>query len=159
MADVSPLGWCPITVFFVAAASIGWTAGYLAGQSGPDANVLAAVLPVVISGAGGALVVLHLRSPTPPTPVSYYITGFAVLVFTISLLVGSHVGRWLRDYTDEIGYYRVQEFENAAAPIRHAARMQYLERCSRDEYIINQGRRALGLPPLATELICGEPPP
>ena len=62
MARESTLGRRTITVFFVAAASIGWTAGFLAGQSGPHANVLAAVLPVVISGAGGALVFLHLLS-------------------------------------------------------------------------------------------------
>jgi len=153
------LGWRPITVFFLASASIGWAAGYLAGQSGPDASVLAAVLPVVISGAGGALVVLHLKSPEPPNALSYYVTGFAVIVFTTSLLAGAHVGRWLRNYTDEVGFQQARLLELKLAHSQREAHMQFLERCSRQEFIINRGRQALRLPPLATELICGDLPP
>ena len=159
MAHPSYLGWRLITVFFLASASIGWAAGYLAGQSGPDANVLAAVLPVVISGAGGALVVLHLKSSEPPTPLSYYITCVAVIVFTSSLLVGAHIGRWLRNYTDEVEFYQAQQVEQAVARNQLEVRMQFLEQCSRQEFIVNHGRRALALPPLPTEVICGKPPP
>lgn len=157
-ANSSP-GWLAVGIFFLASASIGWAAGYLAGQSGPDANVLAAVLPVVISGAGGALVFVHLKSPAPPTPVSYYITGFAVIVFTTSLLAGAHIGRWLRNYTDELEFQQALRMERAVALSQREARMQYLEQCSRHEFIINRGRETMGLPPLSTEQICGPPPP
>ena len=85
-------GWIATTVFLVASASIGWTAGFLAGQSGPDAGVLAAVLPVVISGAGGALIMLLLKSPEPPAPQAYYVTGSAVILFTTTLLLGTQNG-------------------------------------------------------------------
>ena len=159
MATESPIGWRPAAVFFLASASIGWAAGYLAGQSGPDANVLAAVLPVVISGAGGALVFQHLRAAAPPTPSNYYLTGFAVIVFIYALLAGTQVGLWVRADGETVAYEQSLRIRHKLAQSQHEARMHYLERCSRQEFIINRGRQALGLPPLSSELICGEPPP
>lgn len=157
-AHSSP-GSLAVTVFFLASASIGWAAGYLAGQSGPDANVLAAVLPVVISGAGGALVFVHLKSPASRARGRYYITGAAVIVFITSLLAGAHIGRSLRNYTDEHELLHALQMERAVAGRQREARMQFLEQCSRDEFIINRGREAMGLPPLSTERVCGAPPP
>ena len=154
MTTIPSIGWGPIAAFFVASAAIGVSAGYLAGQSGPDANVLAAVLPVVISGAGGALVVLHLKSRAPPTPRDYYITAFAVILFTMSLLAGSHTGRWARDYAETIAYEQSLEIRLKLERSRRETLIQFLQRCSRQEFVINRGRHALGLPPILTAVIC-----
>ena len=164
MTSDSSLGWRPIAVFLLAVASVGGTVGYLAGQSGPDAKVLAAVvLPIVISGAGSVLVTL-LKS-TPETPLSYYITSFAIIVFITSLLAGAHIGHWSKDYADRIEQEeaseiqkKVIEFQKEIIEIQHKIRTQYFQRCAREEYIINRGRQALELSPLPTEFICGDPP-
>ena len=158
MPTESSIGWRPAVVFFLASASIGWGTGYLAGQSGPDANVLAAVLPVVVSGAGGALVFQHLRTAVPPEPADYYITGFAVIVFICALLAGSLTGLWVRTLSETAAYEQSLLIRYKLTQSQHEARMHYLERCSRQEFIINRGRQALGLPPLSSELICGDPP-
>ena len=117
------------------------------------------MLPVVVSGAGGALIFQHLRTAAPPTPAHYYITAIAVIVFISALLAGTQIGLWVKVYSETVAYEQSLLIRHKLAQSQQEVRMHYLERCSRQEFIINRGRLALGLPPLASELICGEPPP
>ena len=108
----------------------GFVAGWLAGNGGPDAAAL--ILPSLLSLAGIALnYVSNDRS-------SVFIVFFAVFFF-----VGVKVGTLERAKDSARG------FEEA-----YKAKIEFLRRCSQDEYLTNLGRKELDLEPLKTEKFC-----
>ena len=150
-AKPKPGIWPARRLVWLASVSIGTATGLLAGQSGPDAHVLAAVLPVVISGAGGALVVLPLKRRQSS---DYVLTAISVILFTISLTIGAQVGRSMRADDETATYLERLKIKERIHKSQYEYQVEFLERCSKDELIINEGRKALGLGPVPDGLLC-----
>ena len=54
--------FCALILFFVACSAIGFETGWLVGNSGPDASVLAAILPAIIGTFIGSIGVFIVRA-------------------------------------------------------------------------------------------------
>lgn len=134
----------------LAPASLGFTTGWLTGQSGPDATVLAAILPAVITGGGWALLAykiklqggtwnLALKHQGRAWNVEYAAISAMVVAFSVFLLVGAHTGRYVREVAE---MSKIEE------------RWKLAGECSRRQFLVNKGRKALGQDPLPTEVFC-----
>ena len=106
---------------------LGAATGFLTGQTGPDSTVVAAVLPAVLT-AGGAGVYAALA-----------VNEFAAYEES-------------RAAHEESLKARERQRKRYAEALDF--RRQSLEQCSRNEALVNSGRRALGLAPLPSELFC-----
>lgn len=76
-------------VLLIASAILGGGVGWFVGQSGSDAIVLSAVLPMVMTG-GGFLILL--RAEVLNDFAQYIILMLSVIFFVITLVLGSLVG-------------------------------------------------------------------
>ena len=141
--------WCG-TALLIASATLGGGVGWFVGQSGSDAMVLSAVLPMVLTG-GGFLVLL--RAAALSDFAQYIILILSMIFFVITLVIGSLVGNANRLNSEE--ERRKKELNRSIE-----FRIKFLEQCSADEYRINELRkRLLNLPPLSSEVFCGSQRP
>lgn len=132
------------------------TSGFLVGQASNNANLLAAVLPLVIAGGGAAALGLNYRDGAPASlpPFTQFFAACGVIVFSVAFLLGSHVGVSYKDWTQEDSRARalkLQEDSHARALRLHAER---LYDCGILEVRTNDTRQKLGLEPLPTSAFC-----
>lgn len=127
-------------------SALGFVAGYMTGQSGPDATVLAAVVPAVIS-AGGVVVFSGLRADNRHVSI---ISSACLLFFSVALFLGVNTGVHIRKQAAELNARQAVEQEIAF----HQRRIQMLQLCSQQEFLLNKRRQESGLPPLPPEAIC-----
>ena len=156
----SASGWKWVAVL-LAPLCLGGATGYLTGQTGPDSTVVAALLPAVLTAGGAAVLALKLWKSDNGLPVDFVVASLMVVFFSVSLLAGEYAGLAVSDfarYEDSRAAY--EESVRARERQRHRYaealdfRRQSLEQCSRNEALVNSGRKALGLAPLPSELFC-----
>ena len=155
-AKSSNASWPQLVLGFVvagaAACALGLILGYLTGQSGPDKTaLLAALLPAVIA-AGGLVVFSRLGSDG--SFAANILPSVCVLVFAIGLYFGVEYGEERRkDGADRAAVIGLQ--------LQHDLlkyRKDILQECSRQQFLLNQGRKELGLEPLSLNVVCGQLP-
>ncbi len=83
-----------------AAAALGFTVGLFTGFSGPDASVLAAVLPATLSVAGVAAFIFARIKADDAEQIAPYIhaVSCAIFIFSVMLLIGAYSGDGIREY-------------------------------------------------------------
>ena len=123
-------------VLAFATTSLGLLVGWLTGMSGPAPDVVAAVVPVVVTASGMAI---YYGTRTKPDPVSQVMAGYAILLFCLTIMLGIAGASFLR---------------NESAEDAVSGRARYLAECSLEEYNINSGRKELGLPRLPSNYFC-----
>ena len=135
----------PLTALLVLAG----TTGFLVGQTGADATVLAAILPVLIAGGGAAAVGLSL-SPKPQNGHTRVLPSEiremapkGVILFSASLIVGTYLGGAYKISTQSRTYVQTLQVH-----------FESLEVCSSEEFRINYFREQLGQDPLPPEAFC-----
>ena len=147
----------------LAAVVLGFTVGALTGVSGPDATVLAAVLPVVLSAAGPAAVLVASKGDGGKRRTRA-VSGLIVL-FAVGLLVGVPSGAWYDEFTDTVKFNEAQdrareafnEAQERAQEARETARDRHpqdLRECTVLEYKVNAQRSEIKLPPLTISQVC-----
>ena len=133
-----------------APAFLGAAAGILTGQTGADSTVVAALLPPVLAGIGGALLAFKLKKDGDQWARNYVVASAAVVVFSFFLVAGMYVV--------------FEGNESATERIREVQRQRYAEdldfraksllRCSQHEAEVNARRVAALLDPLPSEAFC-----
>lgn len=138
----------------------GAATGYLTGQAGYDSDVLPAVLPVLVTGAGAAVVtynLFNLGGNGRPSNIQTVIMVGGIL-FAGFLIAGAELGTKFRG--EAALKARVEahalglgllENERAAALQR---RIETLRTCSRMQFLINVERKQVGQAPLPVESFC-----
>ena len=127
----------------ISAAALGIVSGNLTGQSGPNAAVVAAVIPAVLSLAGGVVVAASIRSHNTVSAVqaTAFIVVFCIL-FTVALNGAVEV--------------RMEE-RDRVVKVAKETHFRELEKCSKVEYLINDNRKKLNLDVLPSEYFCKTP--
>ena len=128
-----------------AATILGFAVGLLTGASGPDSAVLAAVLPAVLSTVGGAAAYIATRGDGGTRRMRGI--GWLIILFSIALLFGSHVGAVRLDFQKQTAWIVAQKHARA----RH---IEELGICTTLEIQVNYQRKVAGLPPLAFSQVC-----
>lgn len=157
----SSLGVFPTVLVFSAPVALGIATGLLTGQTGVDSTVVAAVLPAVLTGGGGALLAFKLKTDNDGWARDYLVASAAVVLFSISLVLGVYSALYINDRA---------AYEQSTAATKEAIaahelwrkhlvedlvfRKKMIEQCSKNEALVNAGRRALALPPLPTDAFC-----
>ncbi len=126
---------------FAISAGTGWLAGELTGASGPHSNVVAAVVPVLMSGIGGAIGFKAIWGRGDYTDLVLASAFAAVFLVVFRYALYSAV-----ETRQNIANYKIQQIQEK--------RMTYLENCSLEQLRLNDGREMLGLPPLKFETVC-----
>lgn len=136
-----------------AALILGFVVGVLTGVSGPDATVLAAVLPVVLSAAGGSagffVTKLGDNGKRPLRAVSWLI-----ILFSAGLLVGTFFGSWARGYDQAVGLRAARNARWAEQQNARDRHVEDLKNCMILEVRMNAQREALKRPPLTISQVC-----
>ena len=154
MADSSPAdaarAWAPPTALAAAlgvlsSAILGGATGWLAGQTGPDATVVAALLPVTVS-AGGVLLVLW-RQGRGADNGAWAFMSLCLILFSIALVAGVSAGKRDRDISSE-------EKADRGFALQLDQELEYLEKCSDWENYVNGYRAVRDLPPLPSDAFC-----
>lgn len=115
-----------------------WAVGRMIGRSQHDSVVLAAILPVLLSSAWALISLKFAKVDNDKIDTSLLSMTFAMILFLYMLVYASHSSH----YDEEI-----QKTINART---------HFEDCSYNEFIINNAREALELPPLKSELFCNK---
>ncbi|MDE0371290.1 MAG: hypothetical protein OXI73_01910 [Rhodospirillales bacterium] len=133
-----------------ALAVLGLTSGFLVGQAGATADILAAVLPVVIVGGGAAALGISFANPTTaenrPARLPAAIrpmAAYGVIIFSLALLTGNYGGTVYKVWT-----------QNTARNNAIHLHLERLDNCALDEYSVNAARHELGIPPLPSAAFC-----
>lgn len=134
-----------VVLGLLSSAVLGLVSGWLAGQTGPDATVVAALLPVVIS-AGGMLFFLWRTGGRADNKTRAFIS-VCLITFSIALACGAHAGKWDRRNT-------LDSEADKAITLELNRKLAYLEHCTDWEDYINTRRADLNLPPLPSEMFC-----
>lgn len=135
-------------VLALAVASLGFLVGWLTGASGssetsaPHPQVVAAVVPVVITVSG---LVLYYAALKFPEKLSRMAASSGIVIFCITIFFG------LSRSTDTLGHAAIEDIDSVLK-----AKSLVLENCSRQEFLINESRRLLHLPDLPSEYFCGQ---
>lgn len=127
-----------VTLSLVAFSLLGWIVGSLIGRSGVDPVVLSAVLPVLLTGAGG----FFIFKSEDKEGINSIVLSLSVILFLSTLAFGiiSTVNAVRQEELRYIEYERELHYEA-------------LQDCIQMELQINYAREQLGLPPLKTEVI------
>ena len=118
---------------------LGRVAGTFVGETGQHPDVLAAVLPAMISGIGGLVIFRMDRKRRH----QLLLVGLAVVVFSAAFLHHTHAAV----------EKRILE-QASEAEVYLGKRAEYLKKCSEVQFRINTGRAALELSPLQFREIC-----
>ena len=135
----------------LAIASLGFLVGWLTGASGsneasaPHPQVVAAVVPVVITASG---LVLYYAALKFPEKLSRMAASFGLIIFCITIFIGVSLS------TAALRYTAAQDL-SSVLKLKSLINSSILEDCSKQEYRINKGRKELGLPDLPSEYFCG----
>lgn len=130
--------------------ALGAAAGWVTGLTGTNPTVVAAVLPALLTGGGGALLAIKLRRENDGWAREFLYTCSFVVIFAISFVPSMHGALVYRAVAME-GQREIQR--------RHHAedvdfRMKSLLRCSENEVRVNEKRKADNLVPLPPEAFC-----
>ena len=128
----------------VSAVALGMLSGWLTGQSGPNDTVVAAAIPAILSLGGGALAFVSARARDMVGAVHAvaFIVAFCVF-FKVSVTYAVEERR---------------EDNRLSAIEAKEAHLRDMEKCSKAERLINEGRTALELNPLPPGYFCKTPP-
>ena len=129
---------------------LGAGAGWVTGITKADSTVVAAVLPAILTGAGGALLAFKLRKDHGEWLSELVNTCGAVIVFTLALVAAMHGGLTYK----EAGEDRERARERKQFAIDLDFRRKSLLRCSWNEAQVNATRKAAELAPLPAEVFC-----
>lgn len=128
-------------ILISAPLAFGWVVGYFVGQSDSEAVILAAVLPVVLSGIGMFFV---LKSTTVgELDARIIMVSIFIILFSGSLYGGSKEGKYDKGTAKTLNLQQALE-----------ARFGYLQNCSVEELRINEFRKDLDLPLLESSVFC-----
>ena len=140
---------------------LGAATGFLTGQTGPDSTVVAAVLPAVLTAAGAAVLALKLKKADAGLEPDFVVASLSVVLFSLFLLAGVYAALVVNEFA---AYEESRATHEESLKARERQRKRYaealdfrrqsLEQCSRNEALVNSGRKALGLAPLPSELFC-----
>ena len=135
----------------ITSVALGLTVGWLTGLSGPDSTVIAAVLPVIISGAA-AVIVLKLKNGKD----SEHLARLCVLalLFSGSLYLGTTIGVFDRDRDAREALFGEIDTRQEYWEKRLPKLDIYLQACSEIEARVNHFREHEGLSPLKSEVFC-----
>ena len=150
------------TVLVVSAPMLlGGATGLLTGQTGADSTVVAALLPVVLTGVGGALLAFKLKMDNSDWKPDFLIACGAVVAFSTALLIGLYAALFINAYAGYSEWRESLEGRIEARKIERRLdaenldfRRRALEECSRNEALVNAGRKVLGLGPLPWRAFC-----
>lgn len=140
----------------LAAAVLGLVVGALTGVSGPDASVLAAVLPAVLTLVGTAAGFLVSKGDSG-VHRTRAVSGLIIL-FALGLPIGAHFGAWYRSYSEGMEFDKARdEWEKEQQQARQDSRNRHTENlksCTILEFRMNAERASLGLPRLTIWQVC-----
>lgn len=148
-------------VILAAPAALGGATGLLTGQTGAEPSVVAAILPAVLAGGGGAVLAYKLKRDGEGWTREYLFVSVSVVVFSVFLVVGVHAALFLNAlerhkeitaHTDQTIDARKRWREDVIKDV--GFRKGIAEQCSKNEAQTNFGRAALGLPPLPSGVFC-----
>lgn len=134
-------------VLALAIALLGILVGWLTGASGSNEasglhpQVVAAVVPVVITASG---LVLYYAALKFPEKLSRMAASCGLIIFCITILLGVSLSRFFLEFT---------AVKDLSSVLR--IKSSILIECSQQEYLINKVRSDLGLPDLPSEYFCG----
>lgn len=141
----------------LAASSVGFVTGFLAGQAGSNPSIVSSVLPAVVTAAGGVL--LTYRGVHQNGTGKSHVTLISVIIFMFSLFlfIGFNYGTFVEekssrgaDNAAREAYRRDLEVDMGALELKQ----EYLFECSKAESYVNTRREFLGLPPVPPEIFC-----
>ena len=134
--------------------ALGAAAGWVTGLTETNSAVVAAVLPVVLTGVGGALLAFKLREGKGAwTEEAANTSGFVVL-FTIALVLSLHGGLVYKESAEDRQRERERETMRTHLAEDIDFRMSILLKCAKNESIVNAVRKEAGQTPLPFETIC-----
>ena len=137
-----------------APAALGFATGMLTGLTGTDSTVVAALLPVVLTGIGGALLAFKLKLNRQTWTREHLVASAAVVLFSVFLIGGVHSGLFF----NSVDFERESARESARQRLRLKddleLRKTMLAECTRNEAKGNSARIQLGLPPLSPKAYC-----
>lgn len=159
-------------LILLSAISVGAAIGLSVGHAGLDSTVLAAVLPVIITGVAGGAAAAVFRingnrqensedsSLADRDRKAIVVAAWVVIVFSTTYLAGVYVGinletKWSSQNALAFDRYLARERENAVA-----RRYDYVKRCTEELNRLNAIRQKandegnLVLEPLTVEQVC-----
>lgn len=125
--------WILHISFFSATAVLGGVIGLFMGYGPPEAGLLAAILPVLLTSVGWAIFFIYKSQKQDISIVA----NFSAIGFLISLVCFAYIG-----YNAYIAYKTSPE------------RSEFLLVCSYMEEGTNRFRKDIGLAPLKSEVFC-----
>lgn len=134
-----------------APAVFGWVVGKLVGQSNSEAVILAAVLPVVLSGIG---IVFAFNSTADRQHQIKIVASLFMILFSAFLYWGAQEGKYQKGLEEKDNLDKALEAKSAAQFNQRQARFNYLQNCSVAELKINSIREELDLKPLESSVFC-----
>ena len=133
-----------------APAFLGAAVGILTGQTGADATVVAALLPAVLTGIGGALLAFKLKKDDNRWARDYIVASTGIVVFSFFLISGMYAAFAINERATE----RIREIQRQRYAEDLDFRAESLRRCSQNEAEVNARRVAALLDPLPAETFC-----
>lgn len=139
----------PKALALIAAGFLGLLSGWMVGETGGHPDVVANVLPAVITGVGGVFVWFAARDPSdsseqaPSANLSVTFASLSVVFFCVSFYQSSVL---VANDRSKVSAQEVAE--------QLQLRVAHLQWCSEIEYRINKLRREVDLPPLGSEHFC-----
>lgn len=136
---------CGYALSVCAPAVFGWVVGRFVGESNSEAVILAAVLPVVLSGIG---IVFVFNAATNKEHQTRIVASLFMILFSTFLFWGAQEGNYQKAL-------KVKLAAKLAAQLNQPeARFDYLQNCSVAELRVNTLRENLSLPPLESSVFC-----
>ena len=137
----------------IAGASIGSATGWLVSETGLDPEVVAAVLPVIVSGLGGLLGYSLARDKHASTiAIAVFLIVFSAALFIAAIATTEARAR------DASEKFRLQTVLSAEyRQVQLQQRLLQLRQCSEIEFKINRERQAAGLKPYSKDFVCDLP--
>lgn len=163
--------WLSPVLIILAASTTGLAIGWSTGMTGLDSTVLAAVLPVILTGvAGGAgAVVVKIASAWREEPGKsgaaerrlVMFAAIAVICFSTTFLSGTILGANIHARVEERNSTEAVKGKNQREKIRITQRYEYLVRCTGEFVRLNDLRKKandensqLNLEPLTIDQVC-----
>lgn len=126
--------------------------GILTGVSGPDASVLAAVLPATLTAAG--TVAAYLAFGGGGGERRTRAISSLIILFSAALLAGTYFGSWFRNYSQDKALDRAKTVLREEQKQAKDDYIEELKSCTILELQINEKRRFLELPELTIWQVC-----
>lgn len=109
---------------------LGAVAEWWGGLTGADSAVVAAVVPAVLTGGGGALLAIHMRSNGTPWSEKFGFVAAGVIVLSLGLVAGMHGALVYKEYAYERKRAKIRLMEQKEVIAHIQFRMQALEKCA-----------------------------